>query len=65
MTASLPHQATGRNGVAVAWGTPPQLDYARVRAYWKRAQPSAAMTKGRAVTPCGQAPKHHTVCALP
>ncbi len=40
MTAPLPHRATGQNGVAVARGTPPQLDYSKVRAYWKHAQPS-------------------------
>ena len=40
MTAPLPHRATGRSGVAVAGGTPPQLDYLKVRAYWKRARPS-------------------------
>ncbi len=27
-------------GIAIAEGTPPQLDYAKVRAYWKSARPS-------------------------
>ncbi len=40
MTAPLPHRATGQSEVAVAGGTPPQLDYSKVRAYWKRARPS-------------------------
>ncbi len=40
MTAPLPHRATGRNRVAVAPGTPPQLDYSKVQAYWTRARPS-------------------------
>ncbi|MCZ6655075.1 MAG: class I SAM-dependent methyltransferase [Planctomycetota bacterium] len=40
MTAPLPHRATGRDGVAVAQGAPSQLDYLKVRAYWKHAQPS-------------------------
>ena len=40
MTAPLPHRATGRNGVAVVGGMPRQLDYSKVRAYWKRARPS-------------------------
>ena len=40
MTAPLPHRATDRSGVAVAGGTPPQLDYSKVRAYWKHARPS-------------------------
>ena len=40
MTAPLPHRATGRDGVAVAQGAPSQLDYSKVRAYWKHAQPS-------------------------
>ena len=40
MTAPLPHRATGQSGVAVAGETPPQLDYSKVQAYWKRAKPS-------------------------
>jgi len=40
MTAPLPHRATGQSEVAVARGIPPQLDYSKVRAYWKRARPS-------------------------
>jgi len=40
MTAPLPHRATGQNGVAVVRRTAPQLDYSKVRAYWKRARPS-------------------------
>ncbi len=40
MTAPLPHRALGQNGVPVARGTPPQLDYSKVRAYWKHVQPS-------------------------
>ena len=40
MTAPLPDRATGQDGIAVAGGTPPQLDYLKVRAYWKRARPS-------------------------
>ncbi len=40
MTAPMPRRATGQSGVAVAGGTPPQLDYSKVRAYWKRARPS-------------------------
>ncbi len=40
MTALSPHRTTGQNGAVVARGTPPQLDYSKVRAYWKRARPS-------------------------
>ena len=40
MTAALPHRANGQSGIAVAGGMPPQLDYSKVRAYWKRARPS-------------------------
>ncbi len=40
MTAPLAHGATGQSGFAVAGGKPPQLDYSKVRAYWKRARPS-------------------------
>ena len=40
MTTPLVYRASGRNGVAAAGGTPRQLDYAKVRAYWKHAQPS-------------------------
>ena len=40
MTAPLPHRATGQSVVAVAGGAPRQLDYSKVRAYWKRARPS-------------------------
>ena len=34
------HQVAGRSGVAAAGETPAQLDYSKVRAYWKRARPS-------------------------
>ncbi len=40
MTAPVTYRATNRSGVAVAVGTPSQLDYSKVRAYWKRARPS-------------------------
>jgi len=40
MTPPFRHRAPGQNGVAVAAGTPPQLDYSKVQAYWKHAQPS-------------------------
>jgi len=40
MTTPWPHPETGQSNVAVAEGATPQLDYSRVRAYWKRAQPS-------------------------
>jgi len=39
MTPPLPHPATRQSGIAVARGTLPQLDYSKVRAYWKRARP--------------------------
>ena len=40
MTAPLPRRATSQSGVAVAEEAPPQLDYLKVRAYWKGARPS-------------------------
>ena len=40
MTSLVPHRAAGHGGIAVAGGTPPQLDYSKVRTYWKRARPS-------------------------
>ena len=40
MTALRPHPETGQGNVAVAKGTVPQLDYMKVQAYWKGAQPS-------------------------
>ncbi len=40
MTAPLAHRATGQIGVAVAGETSPQLDYSKVRAYWKRVRTS-------------------------
>ncbi len=40
MTAPLPHRETGQSRVAVATGSAPQLDYSKVREYWKSAQPS-------------------------
>ena len=39
MTAPWPHRTTGQSGVAGAEETSPQLDYSKVRAYWKRARP--------------------------
>ena len=40
MTAPLPHRSTGQSAVAVVEGIPPELDYSKVEAYWKRARPS-------------------------
>ena len=46
MTAPLPRRATdpsaqdSQSAIAVARGTTPQLDYLKVREYWKRARPS-------------------------
>ena len=40
MTAPALHRAVGQSGVVVAGGVPPQLDYSKVRAYWKSARPS-------------------------
>ncbi len=40
MTAPLAHRATAASGVALAGGTPHQLDYSKVQKYWKRARPS-------------------------
>ena len=40
MTGQLQDRETGQSGVSVPGGTPPQLDYLKVRAYWKRAPPS-------------------------
>ncbi len=40
MTAPVQHQESGHSGVVVAGASSPQLDYARVRAYWKKATPS-------------------------
>jgi choline kinase/SAM-dependent methyltransferase len=42
VTATRPvqHQESGHNGVAVAGAGSPQLDYTKVRAYWKQATPS-------------------------
>ncbi len=40
MTAPPPNRATARSRVPAAPETPPQLDYSKVQAYWKRARPS-------------------------
>ena len=40
MTGLPQHRETGQSGVVVAGGTPSQLDYSKVRAYWKHARPS-------------------------
>ncbi|NOX58237.1 MAG: methyltransferase domain-containing protein [Planctomycetes bacterium] len=40
MTAPMPHQGTVQSTPPLATGSPPQLDYSRVQAYWTRAQPS-------------------------
>ncbi len=40
MTAPLAQRVTGQSGIAVSGETPPQLDYSKVHAYWKRAAPS-------------------------
>ncbi len=40
MTASVHHRESGHSGVVAAATSPPQLDYSRVRAYWRRATPS-------------------------
>ncbi len=36
----MPHQADGQSGVAAVGGTTHQLDYSKIRAYWKSARPS-------------------------
>ncbi len=40
MTAPVQHQESGYSGVVVAGASSPQLDYSKVRAYWRRATPS-------------------------
>ena len=40
MTTPLHHPKSGRGGVVVAAASSPQLDYSKVRAYWRRATPS-------------------------
>ena len=40
MTAPLAHRTIGQSGIAVAGESSPQLNYSKVQAYWKRAQPS-------------------------
>lgn len=40
MTAPVQHQESGYSGVVVAGASSPQLDYSKVRAYWKLATPS-------------------------
>ncbi len=40
MTEPVDHQESGHSGVVVAVASSPQLDYTKVRAYWKQATPS-------------------------
>ncbi len=40
MTVPVHHRESGHGGVGVAGASSPQLDYSKVRAYWRRATPS-------------------------